>query len=261
MRQRVALTFACLLLAAPAAAGDARPVVRVFHGVGGGAEWIANRSTSLTRTHSGAGYIVLYMNGFSRQGTEKRRTSTAIHSHAYAAKKTNDAAYADTVIEELDRRLDIHRTRLFLMGRSNGAMLSDRIADQMETFPRAIAAISGATFADQPDVPDSTSIFMYHAVDDEVLSDDGHPDNKAERWRTAPHVGFVKAEAKRAEVKTCGAPVASGTDGGMRNTERACPGSSTLVAVTAPSGGHERPANAPGYRIEDALLAFFERQH
>ena len=249
------------LLYVPAATDGARPVVLVFHGGGGGAEWMANRSTSLTRTLSGAGYVVVYMNGSSRRGTEKLRTWNAAHCCAYAAKKKiNDAAYADAVIEDLDRRLDIDRTRIFLMGHSNGAMLSYRIAGQMKTTPRAIAPISGAIFADQPPVPHSTSIFMYHAVDDEVLSYDGNPEDKAERWRTAPHVGFVKAEAQLAKLKDCGAPAASSFDGGVTQTERACPGSSNLVAVTAPSGGHEWPANAPGYRIEDALLAFFERQ-
>ena len=291
MHRLIAAAFACLLIAAPTlaynlplpdaetvtvkigkttreailyprdtAAGPS-PVVLVFHGGGGGAEWMANRSTALTRTLSGAGYIVVYMNGSSRRDTEKLRTWNAVHCCAYAAKKKiDDAAYADAVIEALDRRLDIDRTRIFLMGHSNGAMLSYRIAGQMKTTPRAIAPISGAIFADQPDVPDRTSIFMYHGVDDDVLSYDGNPEDKAERWRTAPHLGFLKAEAKLAELKSCGAPVGSGVDGGVQTTERACTGGSTLVAVTAPSGGHEWPSNAPGYRIEDALLAFFERQ-
>jgi polyhydroxybutyrate depolymerase len=291
MRRLISAAFACLLIAAPAVAynlplpepetvtvktgktdrdailyprdtsAGPSPVVLVFHGGGGGAEWMANRSTSLTRALSGAGYIVVYMNGSSRRDTEKLRTWNAVHCCAYAAKKKiNDAAYADAVIEELDRRFDIDRTRIFLMGHSNGAMLSYRIAGQMKTTPRAIAPISGAIFADQPDVPDRTSIFMYHAVDDEVLSYDGNPEDKAERWRTAPHVGFLKAEAKLAELKACGAPTASSFDGGVTQTERACPGNSSIIAVTGPSGGHEWPSKAPGYRIEDAILAFFERQ-
>lgn len=291
MHRLIAAAFACLLIAAPAVSYNipltapetltvkagktkreailyapattqaGRPVVLIFHGGGGGGEWMANRSTSLTRALSGAGYIVVYMNGSSRRDTEKLRTWNAVHCCAYAAKKKiNDAAYADAVIEELDRRLDIDRTRIFLMGHSNGAMLSYRIAGQMKTTPRAIAPISGAIFADQPDVPDRTSIFMYHAVDDEVLSYDGNPEDKAERWRTAPHIGFIKAEAKLAELKNCGAPVASGFDGGVQMTERACAGGSSLVAVTAPSGGHEWPSKAPGYKIEDAILGFFERQ-
>jgi polyhydroxybutyrate depolymerase len=291
MRQLVALTIACLLLAAPAfaynlplpepetltvkagkaereailyapaATGDAGPVVLVFHGGGGGAEWMANRSSELTRTLSGAGYIVVYMNGSSRRNTEKLRTWNAVHCCAYAAKKKiNDAAYADAVIEELDRRLDIDRTRIFLMGHSNGAMLSYRIAGQMKTTPRAIAPISGAIFADQPDVPDRTSIFMYHGVDDEVLSYDGNPEDKAERWRTAPHIGFIKAEAQLAKLKDCGALTASSFDGGVTQTDRTCPGGSSLVAVTGPSGGHEWPSRPPGYSIEQAILGFFERQ-
>jgi len=249
------------ILYAPATAGGTVPLVLVFHGGGGGDDWMANKSRVLTRTLSEAGYAVAYMNGSARREGEKLRTWNAVHCCAYAAKKKiNDAAYADAVIEEADRRLDIDPTRIFLMGHSNGAMLSYRIAGQMKTTPRGIAPISGAIFADQPDVPDRTAIFMYHAVDDEVLSYDGNPEDKAERWRTAPHVGFVEAEVKLAGLKNCGVPVASGLDGGVQMTERACPGSSSLVAVTSPSGGHEWPSNAPGYSIEQAVLGFFERQ-
>lgn len=249
------------ILYAPATASGPVPLVMVFHGGGGGDDWMANKSRVLTRTFNEAGYAVAYMNGSARRNGEKLRTWNAVHCCAYAAKKKiNDAAYADAVVEEVDRRLGIDRTRIFLMGHSNGAMLSYRIAGQMKTTPRAIAPISGAIFADQPDVPDRTAIFMYHAVDDEVLSYDGNPDDKAERWRTAPHVGFGKAEAKLADLKTCGAPIATGFDGGVQMMERACAGGSSLVAVTSPSGGHEWPSNAPGYSVEQAVLGFFERQ-
>ncbi len=250
------------LLYAPAPADGARPVVLVFHGGGGGAAWMANRSTRLTRTLTEAGYAVVYMNGSTKRRTEKLRTWNAVHCCAYAAKaKINEAAYADAVIEALDARLDIDHARIFLMGHSNGAMLSYRLAGAMQTAPRAIAPISGAIFADQPDLPDRTSIFMYHAVDDEVLSYDGNPEDKAERWRTAPHVGFVKAEENLAALKDCGAPKASSFDGGVTLTERACPGSSSLVAVTGPSGGHDWPSRpAAGFSIETALLDFFNAQ-
>ena len=291
MRRIIAATLACLLIAAPALAYNKAlpapdritvtaskttrdaivyapapapgplPVVLVFHGGGGGADWMANRSVDLTRTLTDAGYITVYMNGSTKRRTEKLRTWNAVHCCAYAARATIDeAVYADAVIEALDKRLDIDRTRIFLMGHSNGAMLSYRLANQMKTTPRAIAPISGAIFADQPDVPDRTSIFMYHAVDDEVLSYDGNPEDKAERWRTAPHVGFLKAEEKLAALKDCGAPTASSFEDGVKMTERACPGSSSLVAVTGPSGGHDWPSRPPGYDIEAAILAFFDRQ-
>lgn len=291
MRRFVTAAFACLLIAVPAFAERAspaepetltvsaggtpreaflyppdvatgpRPVVLIFHGGGGGAEGMARKSARLTRTLTAASYAVVYMNGSTKRRTEKLRTWNAVHCCAYAAKaKINDAAYADAVIDALDARLDIDRSRIFLVGHSNGAMLSYRIAGQMQTTPRAIAQISGAIFADQPDVPDRTSIFMYHAVDDEVLSYDGNPEDRAERWRTAPHVGFIKAEAKLAGLKECGPPVASVFDGGTTQTERVCPGGSSLIAVTGPSGGHEWLSHPPGYDIEGAISAFFEQQ-
>jgi len=286
MRRFLTAAVACLLIAAPAlarpetitvtagktprdaivhapeAADGPRPVVLVFHGGGGSADWMANRSAALTRTLTGAGYTVVYMNGSTKRRTEKLRTWNAVHCCAYAARaKINEAAYADAVIDALDQRGTIDRTRIFLMGHSNGAMLSYRLAGQMKTAPRAIAPVSGAIFADQLAIPARTSIFMYHAKNDEVLSFDGNPDDKAERWRTAPHVGFVKAEAKLAELKSCGpaSPVAAPI--GLTTTTRACTGGSVLTATAADTGGHDWPARPQAdYRIEDALLAFFESQ-
>ncbi len=249
------------ILYAPDAATGPRPVVLVFHGGGGGAEWMANKSARLTRTLTGAGYAVVYMNGSTKRRTEKLRTWNAVHCCAYAARaKINEAAYADAVLDALGAQIEMDRTRIFLMGHSNGAMLSYRLAGQMKTTPRAIAPISGAIFADQPDVPDRTSIFMYHAVDDEVLSYDGNPEDKAERWRTAPHLGFVKAEAKLAELKDCAALASIPSVPGVTVTARACTGGSSLVAVTGASGGHEWPSRPPGYSIEQAILGFFEAQ-
>ncbi|MFN3913004.1 alpha/beta hydrolase family esterase [Hyphomonas sp.] len=251
-----------LILYAPSSSRGPVPVVMVFHGGGGGADWMTGKSRGLTRTLTEAGYAVAFMNGSSRRDSEKLRTWNAVHCCAYAAKANiNEAAYADAAVEALDQRLGIDRTRIFLMGHSNGAMLSYRLASAMKTAPRAIAPVSGAIFADQPDVPDRTSIFMYHAVDDEVLSYDGHPDDKAERWRTAPHLGFTKAEAKLAELKACGPAAPASAPAGLTATTRSCAGGSVLLATSAETGGHEWPARPKAdYRIEQALLAFFDSQ-
>lgn len=62
------------LLHAPDAATGPRPVVLVFRGGGGDAEWMANKSARLTRTLTGAGYAVVYMNSSTKRRTEKLRT-------------------------------------------------------------------------------------------------------------------------------------------------------------------------------------------
>lgn len=250
------------ILYRPANTSGPVPVVMVFHGGGGGDDWMAGRSRELTRTLTDAGYAVAYMNGSARRDGEKLRTWNAVHCCAYAAKKKiNDAAYADAAIDLIDQRLGIDRTRIFLTGHSNGAMLSYRLAGQMKTAPRAIAPVSGAIFADQPAIPARTSIFMYHAKDDDVLSFDGNPEDKAERWRSAPHVGFIKAEAKLAELKSCGHASPVSAPIGLATTTRACAGGSVLIATAAGTGGHEWPARPQAdYRIEDALLAFFNSQ-
>ncbi|AXE65734.1 phospholipase/carboxylesterase [Hyphomonas polymorpha PS728] len=238
------------------------PVVLVFHGGGGGAEWMASKSRKLARTFTEAGYAVVYMNGSSRRDGEKLRTWNAAHCCAYAQRQNIDeATYINAAVDALDRKIGIDRTRIFLVGHSNGAMLSYRVAGQMKDAPRAIAPISGAIFADQPALPARTSIFMYHAKDDEVLSYSGNPDDKAERWRTQPHLGFEKAEVELARLKGCGAPGIASPAPGLTEIRRACAGGSTLLALSAETGGHEWASRAAAsYQIEDTLLTFFNSQ-
>lgn len=236
------------------------PVVLVFHGGGGGAEWMASKSRKLTRTFTEAGYAVVYMNGSSRRNGDKLRTWNAAHCCAYAQRQNIDeVAYINAAIDALDRKIGIDRTRIFLAGHSNGAMLSYRVAGQMKDAPRAIAPISGAIFADQPALPARTSILLYHAKDDEVLRYSGNPADKAERWRTAPHLGFEKAEVELSRLKGCGAPGIASPAPGLTETRRACAGGSTLLALSAETGGHEWASRAAaGYHLEETMLAFFE---
>ena len=234
----------------------------VFHGGGGGDDWMASKSKLLTRTLNEAGYAVAYMNGSSRRNSEKLRTWNAGHCCAYAQKaRINEAAYADAAVEALDQRIGIDRSRIFLIGHSNGAMLCYRLAGAMKVAPRAIAPVSGAIFADQPAVPARTSIFMYHAQDDEVLSFNGNPDDKAERWRTEPHLAFTKAEAKLADLKSCGPASPTPAPAGLTSTTRTCAAGSVIVATIAETGGHEWPSRPKAdFSIEQALLAFFNSQ-
>lgn len=251
-----------VILYTPDHTSGAAPVVMVFHGGGGSASWMAGKSRDLTHALTRAGYAVVYMNGSSRRDSEKLRTWNAGHCCAFAQRrKIDEVAYADAAVDALDARLGIDRGRVFLLGHSNGAMLSYRLAGAMKVTPRGIAPVSGAIFADQPDVPDRTSIFMYHAVDDEVLSFDGNPDDKAERWRTAPHVAFNKAEAKLAELKACGPATTAPARDGLTTTQRTCVGGSEIIATAADTGGHAWPARPKAdYRIETALLAFLDAQ-
>ncbi len=240
---------------------EGAPLALVFHGGGGSANRMTNKSRDLTRTLTGAGYTVVYMNGSTRRDRNKLRTWHAVHCCAYAARaRIDDAAYADAVIDTLDTRLGIDRTRIFLIGHSNGAMLSYRLAGAIKTAPRAVATFSGAIFADQPAIPARTSIFMYHAVDDAVVSYDANPDEKSERWRTAPHVSFVEAEARLAAMKACSSAASVSAASSVQITRRRCQGASELVAVTGLSGGHDWPSRPPGHIMEAALLDFFERQ-
>ena len=91
-----------VILYAPAKADGPVPVVLIFHGGGGGADWMAGKSRDLTRTLTSAGYAVSFMNGSSRRGGDNLRTWNAVHCSAFAQRnKIDETAYADAAIEAI----------------------------------------------------------------------------------------------------------------------------------------------------------------
>ena len=83
----------------------------------------------------------------------------------------NDVAFASAVVRELvaTGRVDVHR--VYVMGMSNGAMMSYRLALEMQPTPAAIAAASGtiAVHSDcrEPAVP--VSVLIIHGTDDPLV--------------------------------------------------------------------------------------------
>ena len=232
------------------------PVALVFHGGGGSAALMQDRSRRLSEVLRQNGFLVVYMNGSSRFGGKNLRTWNAVHCCAYAADNhIDEAAFVSAALTALETYVDIDESRIMLIGHSNGAMLSYQLAAGMEPAPHAIVAISGALFADQPDLPEETSVLAIHTLDDDVVDFDGSG-GKSKRWRDAPNLSFEAAHQHLLDDKACGATGVTIPAPGVVQSLADCEAGSRVMTIESQTGGHEWPKTIPSYDLEAAIAAF-----
>ena len=170
------------VLAASATTRDGpRPLVLVLHGhlgtaknaLGGGdrpsplSAWLAivDRERILVAALQGL------KGPDGHTGWHDCRTDDAGNSHA------NDVAFANAVVRNLIAAGKADAHRVYVMGMSNGAMMSYRLALEMHPTPAAIAAASG-TMAVKGDCRSATvpvSVLVIHGTDDPLVPYAGGP--------------------------------------------------------------------------------------
>lgn len=234
------------------------PLVLVFHGGGGSADYMRGVSQSLSRQLRANGYMVAYLNGSGRGRSKNLRTWNADHCCAYAArKKTDDAAFASAFVDEIRNYAEIDMNRIFLLGHSNGAMVSYRIAPRLNFIPAGLVIISGAMFADQPALPPQTSVLAIHTKDDESLSFTGDGD-RTERFRTDPILPFETVGQRLLEDQQCGPAASSRPASGTMLIQASCAAGSEVALLVADKGGHKWPKEIPGLDLEAAIISFMD---
>jgi polyhydroxybutyrate depolymerase len=88
---------------------------------------------------------------------------------------SDDVAFAQAVARKLIEAGRVDARRIYVMGMSNGAFMSLRLALQMQPRPAAVAAVAG-TMAPQsecPDAPRLVSVLLIHGRKDPLVPYDG----------------------------------------------------------------------------------------
>jgi polyhydroxybutyrate depolymerase len=117
-----------------------RPVLLVFHGLGGNAGEI-RRSSEMTEPANHAGYVVVYPQAANEanrgwsMGCE-RCTDGDVRG-------INDVAYVDAILDDLANRTPIDRSRIYATGFSMGGWFVYALACQRSGMVRAIAPVGG----------------------------------------------------------------------------------------------------------------------
>ena len=155
-----------------AAAGKALPLILNFHGGGGNA---ANQK-SYSRMDESAdrdGYIAVYPNGTGGIGGRLLTWNAGTCCGAAAANQVDDVGFVVAMLDDLAKRMQYDRARVYATGLSNGSMMAYRLAAEAPEIIAAVAGVAGAMtlprFAPKLPVP----VMHIHSVDDRRALYDG----------------------------------------------------------------------------------------
>jgi len=91
------------------------------------------------------------------------------------ATNVDDSTYVSSLIKQIEARFNVDPKRVFLVGHSNGAFMSHRMACDHADQIAAIASLAGAMFSDvtrcAPSAP--VSVLQIHGTADDTVSFDG----------------------------------------------------------------------------------------
>ena len=152
-----------------------------LHGGGGEADLQADDSKyGLIGKSEQAGFIAVFPNGYSRVPSGILATWNAGACCGAAQKSSlDDIGFIREVILRVERQANVDRSRVFVTGMSNGALMSWRLACEASDLVRAIAPVEGTdnTTNCKPSRP--VAVIEFHSLDDDHIPFNGGPGAKS----------------------------------------------------------------------------------
>jgi polyhydroxybutyrate depolymerase len=215
------------------------PLVIALHGNGGTGKRM-EQLTQLDRIAAREQFIVVYPDGVDRHWNDGRpELETGV----------DDVAYIRALIDELAERHSIDRSRVYVTGLSNGAMMAFRLGCDLADRIAAIAPVTGnipAAIRCEPTQP--VSLLLINGTADPLVPYEGGVVGA----RIGRHRGSVLGTAMSvehfAQVAHCDSPQttdepdldpADGTR--TRRTRYTCPAGVGVELLTVDGGGHTWP--------------------
>jgi polyhydroxybutyrate depolymerase len=153
----------------------AMPLLVSMHGGGGNMNYQASDENygQISKSNS-AGFIVVFPNGFSRWPGGRLATWNAGNCCGAARdRNVDDVGFIRQMIVRLQQQLNIDPKMIFATGMSNGGLMAERLACEMSTTFKAVAAVAATdnTKSCQPERP--VSVMEIHAMDDDHVPFNG----------------------------------------------------------------------------------------
>lgn len=158
-----------------------RALVVVLHGGLGNAQRIASsqseRSLGMHALADEGGFVVAYLNGtpVARMlGADKLGWNAGSCCGQPAEKNVDDVGYIQAAVTDIATRYGVDRSRVFGMGHSNGAMLTQRVMCETDLYAAAVP-ISGALENGATSCPAARGkrIMAIHGADDQNVPVEG----------------------------------------------------------------------------------------
>lgn len=284
-----------LYLPSSYSAGTALPVVFGFHGGGGEKEGVdrtgcpdgdEDSDGCLTAVADREGFALVFPDGVDKPGLGKRSWNAGGGEDGWRCvggeaceTASDDVAYVDALIAEVERAVSTDTARYYATGISNGAAMSHRLACERSDVFAAIAPVAGANqMSGFPGCAPSrpVPVLHIHGTADECWGYEG--DIAAEVCDDAGDGAFVAVEDSMAfwrEANGCTGTeetlLADSEDDGMASTYVlgvGCDAATDLVRVdggghTWPGGWQYLPESIIGpvttdFSANEMMWAFFE---
>ena len=220
------------------------PLVVMLHGgFGTGAQ--AERSYHWDDAATRFGFIVLYPDGI-------RRTWNAGNCCGEAERSdVDDVGFLSALIERVALDQNVDRSRIYVTGISNGAMMAYRLACEAPLNIAAIGPVAG-TFAAPCEHPKPTSVLAIHGLADRAVPfEGGLPAQSYATPLARPAVPAVIARWRT--IDGCTEPV-SRSAGNVTEVRASCARGRAVELVTVAGAGHQWPGGNPPSALGRALL-------
>jgi polyhydroxybutyrate depolymerase len=142
------------------------PLLLVLHGGGGNGEH-ARAVTGLDKVGIEKGFVVAFPDGTGRL-PKKLLTWNAGGIDVYAARNDiDDVDFCKTVVADIQKRVAIDASRVYVTGHSNGGMMCHRLAREAADVFQGIAPVAGAMNLTGVDASTPIAVLMIHGSKDE----------------------------------------------------------------------------------------------
>ena len=208
------------------------PLVLVLHG---GANTVEEtvRTTGFDKEASAGEFIVAYPEGTRREWNAGTCCGSA------PRRNPDDVGFLAKVLDQIQADHAVDRSRVFVTGVSNGAMMAYRLACERAERITAVGVVAGAVVVDDCRPSRPVSVLEIHGTDDPLIPYQGGTPDAPEAQAAPPYTATPDMVRRWAEIDGCPPPGPPQVDGPV-STESwtGCRNGSAVRLVTVRGGGH-----------------------
>lgn len=220
------------------------PLVIVLHGGGGnGATMIARWAMQA----KAAGIVVAAPNGIGRRDGMGTWNASGCCGEAMS-RGADDVGFVGAVIDDVAKRANIDRARIYVTGFSNGGMLTHRVAIAFGNRIAAAAVVSGALFGNEARATAPVPILIMHGEKDMVVDFNGgvSPTGFVARAQSKPFLPVRQTVSFWRDTNGCAAAPAIERERDVTiERSRGCRNGADVQFYDLPQGEHAWPGS-PG---------------
>jgi polyhydroxybutyrate depolymerase len=205
------------------------PVVVNLHGYAYDGPGQATVSHMIAKSDS-AGFIAVHPNGHD----SPRGWNAGVCCGSAATSGTNDTAWIESMLDELEAKLCVDTDRGYATGLSNGAFMAHRLACEAADRFAAIAPVAGVVGTPQCNPSRPVAVFEVHGSSDPIIPFGGGGFNGNEpvattinRWVTNNHCTTTTTTYQQGDASCV--------------THGSCTANADVTLCTIDGGGHQWP--------------------